>query len=51
VLQIAEKYHQPPQDVEHWDAYWFERAVELMAGESIDAKRRQKDFEKKARRR
>ena len=51
VLQLAEKYGRPPEEVENWDVYWFERAAVLLEGESIDSERRKKDLEKQARRR
>jgi hypothetical protein len=35
VLTLAEKYGRPPEEVEQWDAYWFERAAEFAQGEAM----------------
>lgn len=40
ILMIAERYHQPPQEVEHWDAYWINRIATWMQAESLEHKRR-----------
>lgn len=39
ILILAEKYGQPPQEVEHWDRYWLERAILKAAGESLHDQR------------
>jgi hypothetical protein len=38
VLVLAKEFGQPPEAVEKWDAYWFNRAVEYLAGESLGEK-------------
>ena len=35
ILVIAETYGRSPEEVEHWDAYWFERAVAKLRGQTI----------------
>lgn len=39
MLVLAKEYGRPPEEVEQWDAYWFERAVLLLEGESLRDKR------------
>ncbi len=50
VLKLAKEYGQAPQDVENWDEYWTQRAIELMDGESMNAaaeeKRRKRETKK-----
>jgi hypothetical protein len=44
ILAIAEKYGRPPEEVETWDAYWFNRAVEAHIGEGLNNARKAKEL-------
>lgn len=35
MLLVAERYGRAPEEVEQWDEYWFNRAVEYLEGEGL----------------
>jgi hypothetical protein len=51
VLTLAKEYGRPPEEVEDWDAYWFNRAAVKLRGENIHHEREAARREKENRRR
>lgn len=33
ILVLAERFGRSPEEVENWDLYWFNRAIEWLEGE------------------
>lgn len=51
VLKLAKEYGRPPEEVENWDAFWFNRAADLMDGENLHQSAQMKEMERRSQKR